>query len=471
MKVKKILMSFVLVLFACTCLFTACGKKGLTDNPATDAEVIGNGGFAVVKGDYLYYVNGYVDDYVGTLRENPSLNKEGEVVFGGIYRTKLVGGKIQKDDNGFLSNTEQVVSQVVGFENGGFYILGDYIYYTTPHMNKDGSGTVRTDYTNICRINIDGTDSERLYVSKSASVQDWNVYDIDGKHYVVLVEKMSTESTTTTPTNIVSIDKDGDVVTLAENISTYALLEDNTVDLEHEKFVYYTFTNDNNQNRIAKANIVTGDKDDYQLNSGDSYSIIDYKNDNLYFTITNENTKLYRLDLTSNENLANVTPFVLTKSEYSNYYVIDGVINNVVTVDSNNYMYYIVNGNATKILLSSSVTFVGISDNCVYYLENEHLKRVSFENGNIDTFGNVDKTYLLSLAKQVDINGSRIFLFAQYQQESKDSEGNAVNNYYLNMIDIFANKEDSEFVGQFAEGHTPAKPTDEEKEDGAIWIK
>ena len=464
-------MSFVLVLFACTCLFTACGKKGLTDNPATDAEVIGNGGFAVVKGDYLYYVNGYVDDYVGTLRENPSLNKEGEVVFGGIYRTKLVGGKIQKDDNGFLSNTEQVVSQVVGFENGGFYILGDYIYYTTPHMNKDGSGTVRTDYTNICRINIDGTDSERLYVSKSASVQDWNVYEIEGEHYVVLVEKMSTEDTSTTPTNIVSIDEDGDVTTLAEDVSTYVLLDDNKIDQDYEEYVYYTFTNDDNENRIGKSHIESGDDDDYMLNNGDTYSLVDFKNGNLYLTIANDGTSLYRLDLSLNENLTNITPYGLTNGEFASYYVIDGVVNNVITVDSNNYMYYYVNGTANKLLLSTSVTFVGISDNCVYYLESEQLKRVSFVTGDIETFGAEGKAYLLSLAKQVDINGSRIFLFAQYEQEEKDADGNVVNNYYLNVIDIFADKQDSEFVGLFEEGHTPKEPTAEEKENGAVWVK
>ena len=471
MKIKKVLLSFVLVLFACTCLFTACGKQGLTDNPATDAETIGNGGFAVIKGNYLYYVNGYVDNYVSALREDPSKNKEGDVVFGGIYRTKLVGGKVQRDENGFLEKTEQVVSQVVGFENGGFYILGDYIYYTTPHMNKDGSGVVRADYTEICRINIDGTDQERLYVSKSASIQDWNIYNIDGKHYVVVVEKMSTEDSTTTPTNIVVIDNDGDVTTLAEDVSTYALSDDNEADKAHEKFVYYTFVNDDSENRLGKANIVTGDDEDYQINTGDVYSIVDYKNDNLYLTIANGDTYLYRLDLALNENIANITPYALTNTEYTTYYVMDGVLNGVVAVDSENYMYNISNRNATSILLSTSVTFVGISDNCVYYLENEQLKRVSIETGDIETFGATDKTYLLALNKQVDINGSRIFVFAQYEQEGKDAEGNAVNNYYLNMIDIFANKESSEFVGEFAEGHTPKEPTAEEKENGAVWVK
>ena len=33
-----------------------------------------------------------------------------------------------------------IVKKVVGFDKGQFYILGDYIYYTTPHNQKDETG-------------------------------------------------------------------------------------------------------------------------------------------------------------------------------------------------------------------------------------------------------------------------------------------------------------------------------------------
>ena len=91
---KKKLLSLVIMCFmAVSILFAGCTPKGLTDNPATDANVISNGGMTVVKGDYLYYVNGYIDETSLTTDDN----KSGKVEHAGIYRTKLVDGKIQNE--------------------------------------------------------------------------------------------------------------------------------------------------------------------------------------------------------------------------------------------------------------------------------------------------------------------------------------------------------------------------------------
>ena len=59
---KKTLFSLIMAFFMMfsICL-TGCGDKGLKDNPPTNATVISNGGMSVIKGDYLYFVNGFVD--------------------------------------------------------------------------------------------------------------------------------------------------------------------------------------------------------------------------------------------------------------------------------------------------------------------------------------------------------------------------------------------------------------------------
>ena len=54
-------------------------------------------------------------------------NKQGKVNHSAIYRTKLSDGQIVKDEEGFLEKSERVVSRVVGFKNGGFFIIDDYI--------------------------------------------------------------------------------------------------------------------------------------------------------------------------------------------------------------------------------------------------------------------------------------------------------------------------------------------------------
>lgn len=473
---KKFIKSLVLVLLVCTSLLAGCGKQGFKDNPATNDVVIGNGGYAVQKGDYLYYVNGYIDNYKTTLQNNPELNK-GNAVLGAIYRTKLVNDKVQYDENGFVKCTERVVGDVVGFENGSFYIVDDYIYYITPHMNEDTSGTIRTDYTNFYRVNVNGLERENLYVSRTTGVVDWNAYKIDGKTYLVIIEK-STDANGNTTNNIVRVDgKSGKAKTLVEGVDTAVLNGNNFIDIsegkEYNGFVYYTITDDKKVNKLGKVNIITGETETYEPFSQATYSLIDFKNDSLYLTITLSNsTKLNRIALNTNENLTNAEYVELTKTSYTSYYTIEGVLNKLVVVDSSNVMYYLNNGVSERVLLTSAVTVVGLNNNCVFYIENSLLKCLDYtvDNATSETLGSTNKTYLLSLASQVDFNSGKVYLFASYTPESSTTSDSSSGNYYLNYISLF-DKENSKFVGAFAEGHTPEKPSDEEIADGEIWIK
>ena len=56
----KILVCLILIVF--TLGLAACGRSN-NDNftyPTSQLETVGNGGMAVRKGDYLYFVNGYI---------------------------------------------------------------------------------------------------------------------------------------------------------------------------------------------------------------------------------------------------------------------------------------------------------------------------------------------------------------------------------------------------------------------------
>ena len=153
---KKKILSLLLILFLGLSVFlTGCKENVLTDNPETGASTISNGGMTVVKGDYLYYTNGYID--VGSEDFKVDDNEFGKVRKSAIYRTKLVNGEIVKNKDGFVENTELVVPKVVGFDNGGFYIIDDYIYYATPNMNYGENGKLQTDRVEFYKININGS--------------------------------------------------------------------------------------------------------------------------------------------------------------------------------------------------------------------------------------------------------------------------------------------------------------------------
>ena len=127
---KKVYSLVLVLLFVVCAFFTSCGGNvGLKENPSTDATVYGNGGIVAIKEDYLYFVNGYDD--ASAFTSYKVNNVTGKVERGAIYRTKLdANGNVQHDEEGFLSNCELVVSKSVGFSKGGFYIVGDYLYYS-----------------------------------------------------------------------------------------------------------------------------------------------------------------------------------------------------------------------------------------------------------------------------------------------------------------------------------------------------
>ena len=70
-----------------------------------------------------------------------------------------------KDEEGALVNINILVPKVVGFENGGFYIFDNYIYYASPTILKDRTGTVRFDLVDFYRTKLDGTGVKTLYAT------------------------------------------------------------------------------------------------------------------------------------------------------------------------------------------------------------------------------------------------------------------------------------------------------------------
>ena len=150
--ILKIGLAFAMILVVTLC-FSACGGLGrFNDNPDANAVVYGNGGLAVQKGEYLYFVNGYINT-----ADVGETNNYGDIDQSAIYRVKLTGGKVvetnvEYDEDGNLkvdktqaiNDVDIIVPKVAGFEYSDLYIFGDYLYYTTPNNKKDNSGNILT---------------------------------------------------------------------------------------------------------------------------------------------------------------------------------------------------------------------------------------------------------------------------------------------------------------------------------------
>ena len=471
------------VMVICICFVTACGSSALGNNPAKELTAIGNGGMGVVKGDYLYFVNGYQD--YKELTDVTKDNKFGSITRGGIYRTKLVDGKVARDEDGFLVDVECVVPQTVGYDKGGFYIVGDYIYYLTCHMEnvrkQDGTKELKNNWSDVCRINIDGTNQKRLaYTTSDDRVSDWAVYTIDGNDYVVLVDGDS----------IIAVDgNSGKVKTMATGVESVVLPKQanytfgQTSLTGNEKYIYYTreYAEGDQQyggngNMICKVAVNSDSEILVACDGENDYEILDYINASIYYSKVRDDSNtewaknIYRRRIDADATEIFVCP------EYTSYVFINNndnasIENKVVAIDENNYIYLIYN-NSRKVIYkeSSSITFIGEDNGKVYYIANGAIYTLSYavEGAEPVLITNNDKTYKLDVANLIDLDGRRLFVMAEYTASNGDT------NYYLNIIDSYDKNTDSDFVGKFADGETPAEPEEVENEDGEMekpqWV-
>ncbi len=200
-KLKKVL-GIALATVCVSTAFVACGDvadyKGdaLTGFDAA-APVSSNGGFAVEKGDYIYFINGQ-EDYTAS-------NVYGEVVKAALMR-------VSKADLAAGNFTDETVKTVVPSlfvaqnYDAGIYIYDDYVYYATPTTGRSTHGVVENSYLDFKRAKLDGTEGHmnnyyfRVSDNKAAYrfVQPGVDKNNDGKKdvYCVYVDSVTEDSTT-----------------------------------------------------------------------------------------------------------------------------------------------------------------------------------------------------------------------------------------------------------------------------------
>ena len=159
---KLVSLVAVATLFGSTLAMSACGdyykEKALGDYTASaTATEAGksNGGFAVEKGDYIYYINGR-EDYSET-------NEYGNVTKGALMRIKktdLTAGTAEA-----YAKAEVVVPMLFVAQNykSGIYIYGDYVYYATPTSGKNMKGEVTNSWIDFKRAKLDGSETMKDY--------------------------------------------------------------------------------------------------------------------------------------------------------------------------------------------------------------------------------------------------------------------------------------------------------------------
>ena len=155
--------------------------------PASQDVVYGNGGLAVQKGNYLYFVNGYQSYNV--------IKATSTYTHGALMLAKLdsYGGLITDeneniDDEYYISMS----NRLCGYEATDLTIFGNYLYFTTPCIEEQNK-VLANDRVVFYRIKLDKTSKvEKLYQTEvSNSSVEFKYYEENGKVVLMVYEKGS----------------------------------------------------------------------------------------------------------------------------------------------------------------------------------------------------------------------------------------------------------------------------------------
>lgn len=377
---KKIAIVLVILLLT-TCLFTACAKEDYSFTALTgdtSGEVISNGGMAVQKGNYVYFVNGAV--------ANTMNNTFGEVLEGSIVRVLatdldiLVGtdttNSIADTNSDGVSNVSDVAEVVVPKivytaysttkTDNGFFIYGDRIYYTTPSTSLDKNGSTEYSKLSVKSCNLNGTDTVNHYTFDSSSLKT-SIVEANGSVWLVYIEDAK----------LYSAKLDGKDVNPTEICEVSSILVNPT-----NSTVYLLNVDSNIMSAYKPGNEVV---QVYPLNNAEPESgafannvTLKFVSDGaVYFTISDTNlpgltSGIYKV---SSDNAVSEfygyvpTSFYVYKDyliTYSSDYKLN--VRDTTLDDSNDEILQ-------STALSSSPTFIGVVDNYLYYTVSSALHR------------------------------------------------------------------------------------------------
>ena len=265
-------------------LVAGCSENGHTDTALSGGSIFtgdvkSNGGFAVEKGNYIYFING--------VQSNSANNDYGTPVKGAISR-------IHKDDYAArnYSKTDIVVPQIAYTTNyqAGIFIYGDEIYYGTPSTSKNADGAVQYQNLEMQSTKLDRSRTTAPYITFDDASYVYRFVEVEGTVYLIYVATGETlYDETSGVKNIHSLNtKTGKNTLLAYNVDEVMFdAEDKT----NERIYYtmyvknyasgknygynqiYTVTADaTEENEYDTSNIVGWDKDedhkDHYVNCG-----------------------------------------------------------------------------------------------------------------------------------------------------------------------------------------------------------
>ena len=188
--------------------FSPVGWYGLDERQRQ--TVSGNGGPAVMVGNWLYFVGGHVDTSTIRYRQN----EHNRVTHGAIYRVYIdptLGHPLYEDAENALNipgfvphlldesvinrdidrrsrNFQIVVPKVAGFDQAALWVFDNHLIYTSPNNSKDRFGQLQLGKIDFFRVDLDGRNHRRIYTTREEMVttNDFTVGSFGGEVFLLI---------------------------------------------------------------------------------------------------------------------------------------------------------------------------------------------------------------------------------------------------------------------------------------------
>jgi len=452
-KFTKIFVCLLLCVFGLSLM--ACkdnrtpAEKAFTYPKSSDL-VTGNGGMAVQKGNYLYYVNGYktVDSEEHT--------QDATYTHGALMLMKLNNdGSIVTDENGLLKDDYYITmsNRLCGFNATSLYIAGDYLYFTSPSKENTTEDSVdpvwAKDYIEFYRIKLDKTSSpERIYQADVLySDVKFEYYSNGSNVYILVYEKGETLEKDSDKNNaLVRVTGSGDVELIANNVA-----ETGYVFAENSNEIFYV-KEDESQFKLYQYDIVNNSSTYYKKAEDAAFDVNYVSGGNVYVTVDGD------LQVSSIASQSGFVTACLATSDYDKVIVDNGI---VIAVWDNTFNFFADDLKISKTVTDSEateITVIGCVNGSIVYRTNDNKIKMF-------SYSNYLAGYSAELVTLATVEGLDTGYF-DLQEDYVYFYKTVGSHTYLHRLKV-ANHfdETEEMVGVYLEADTPKVETEETEEE------
>lgn len=403
---------YVLALVLCLC-FVLVGCTPKLEMPKGNID--SNGGSVVMVGDYVYYANTFVDysSLSGNANEDKTTNQNA------LYRVKTDEfGYTTRDDDDFIENIEKVTTKISGFNNSNMFVVGNYLYFTSPNAHKNKKGEDLFKLTTLFRVKLDGTNRQEILSTETTQ----------GKFFLVTEE---------TPYLLVFDNSKIIKLTIGDKLGKIETLVSDVLDVvfptnygKLDAFYYTTDISEQDKtaglsgNYLHKFDLTNNNQSLISRNERETISLVAFEDGKLYYKRLDAETKdsLYYSN-TMQETFENGEKVLTAVGETTSKDSTTDVISKFSIINEDNYVFEynkkIMLNTETTPLVNEEAKIEKIYGDYVYYSTSKGLFRISYKDKKVQTVAEISN--IKQGEGAVDIAGEYVYFYAKTANNSTDT--------------------------------------------------